>query len=161
MTMASLADYKTPRPWLILAGFLVVVIGVGGAIGFLSAPGEWYAGLQKPAFNPPNWLFAPAWFILYVLIAIAGWRIFMIDANRPAMKIWYAQLLLNWAWTPIWFGAHQMWLAYAVIMALWLLIIAFMLTARHLDKTAAWLFAPYLAWVTFASMLNLSIALMN
>lgn len=161
MSIASLADYKTPRPWLILAAFIIVVVGVGGLIGTQSLPGSWYQNLAKPPFNPPNWVFGPAWFTLYVLIAIAGWRIFMIDARSTAMKLWYAQMLLNWAWSPVWFTAHQIWPAYAIIMALWLLIIAFMLTAPRLDKPAAWLFAPYLLWVTFASMLNLSIGLLN
>lgn len=161
MSVASLADYKTPRPWLILAAFLIVVVAVGGLIGTQSLPGPWYESLNKPAFNPPNWVFGPAWFTLYVLIAIAGWRIFMIDPRSTAMKVWYAQMVLNWAWSPVWFIAHQIWPAYAIIMALWLVIIAFMLIARRLDKPASWLFAPYLLWVTFASMLNLSIGLLN
>lgn len=161
MTIASLADYKTPRPWLILAAFIIVVVAVGGLIGTQSLPGAWYQSLNKPPFNPPNWVFGPAWFTLYVLIAIAGWRIFMIDARSTAMTIWYAQMVLNWAWSPVWFIAHQIWPAYAIIMVLWLLIIAFIITARMLDKPAAWLFAPYLVWVTFASTLNLSIGLLN
>ncbi|MET3896534.1 benzodiazapine receptor [Devosia sp. UYZn731] len=161
MSVASLADYKTPRPWLILAAFLIVVVAVGGLIGTQSLPGPWYESLNKPAFNPPNWVFGPAWLTLYVLIAIAGWRIFMIDPRSTAMKVWYAQMVLNWAWSPVWFIAHQIWPAYAIIMALWLVIIAFMLIARRLDKPASWLFAPYLLWVTFASMLNLSIGLLN
>jgi tryptophan-rich sensory protein len=161
MSTASLADYKTPRPWLILAAFLIVVVAVGGLIGTQSLPGTWYEGLAKPPFNPPNWVFGPAWFTLYVLIAIAGWRIFMIDAGSTAMKIWYAQMVLNWAWSPLWFVGHQLWPAYALIMLIWLLIIAFIITARLHDKAAAWLFVPYLLWVTFASTLNLSIAILN
>jgi translocator protein len=161
MSMASLADYKTPRPWLILVVFVVGVLAIGGALGYLTAPGEWYAGLRKPFFNPPNWIFAPVWTTLYVMIAVAGWRIFMIDARHKVMTVWYIQMVLNFLWTPVWFGAHQLWLAYVIIMAMWLAIIAFMIMAPRLDKVAAWLFAPYLVWVTFASMLNLSIAMMN
>ncbi|MHA6692017.1 TspO/MBR family protein [Devosia sp. A449] len=161
MTTPSLADYKTPRPWLTLGVFLVVVIGVGALIGTQSVPGEWYAGLTKPPFNPPNWIFAPVWFALYVMIAVAGWRIWMIDAGSKAMKIWFAQMALNWAWSPIWFIGQMLWPAAVVIVALLALILAFILTARDDDPTAAWLFVPYAAWVGFATLLNLSIAILN
>jgi translocator protein len=161
MTTASLADYKTPRPWLILAAFIIVVVAVGGLIGTQSLPGTWYEGLAKPPFNPPNWIFGPVWFALYLLIAIAGWRIFMIDAGSTAMKFWYAQMALNWAWSPIWFKAQLIWPAFVVIVLIWLAIVGFIVTARKLDKPAAWLFVPYLAWVSFASLLNLSIGILN
>ena len=161
MTTASLADYKTPRPWLILAAFIIVVVAVGGLIGTQSLPGAWYEGLAKPPFNPPNWIFGPVWFTLYVLIAIAGWRIFMIDAGSTAMKFWYAQMILNWAWSPIWFKAQLIWPAFAVIVLIWLAIIGFIVTARKLDKPAVWLFVPYLAWVSFAGLLNFSIGILN
>lgn len=161
MTYASLADYRTPRPWITLAIFLVLVIGLGGLIGIFSVPGVWYEGLAKPIFNPPNWIFAPVWFTLYAMIAVAGWRIYLISPSSAAMKIWYAQMALNFVWSPIWFVAHLLWPAFAVIAAILLLIIAFIVYARKLDTAAAWLFVPYLAWVGFASMLNLSIAILN
>ena len=161
MSITSLADYKTPRPWLILGIFLVVVIGVGGLIGTQSVPGEWYQGLNKPPFNPPNGIFGPVWFALYVMIAVAGWRIWMIDATSTAMKIWFAQMALNWAWSPIWFIGQMLWPAFAVIVTILALIVAFILTARKHDAIASWLFVPYLAWVGFASLLNLSIAILN
>lgn len=161
MTYASLADYRTPRPWITLAVFLIVVIGIGGLIGTQSIPGVWYEGLAKPPFNPPNWIFGPVWFTLYVMIAIAGWRIYLISPSSTTMKIWYAQMVLNFAWSPIWFIAHLIWPAFAVITAILALIIAFIVTARKLDTAAAWLFVPYLAWVGFASLLNLSIAILN
>ena len=157
MTVPSLADYKTPRPWLTLGIFLVVVIGVGALIGTQSTPGAWYEGLVKPPFNPPNWIFGPVWFALYVMIAVAGWRIWMIEPRSGAMKIWFAQMALNWAWSPIWFIGQLLWPALAVIVALLALIVAFIASARKLDPAAAWLFVPYLAWVSFASALNFSI----
>lgn len=161
MTVPSLADYKTPRPWLTLGIFLVVVIGVGALIGTQSAPGAWYDGLAKPAFNPPNWVFGPVWFALYVMIAVAGWRIWMIDAGSGAMKVWFGQMALNWAWSPIWFIGQMLWPAFAVIAVLLALIVAFIIAGRRLDTAAAWLFVPYLAWVGFAALLNLSIAVLN
>lgn len=161
MSTASLADFRTPRPWLILAAFLVVVIGVGALIGTQSVPGAWYEGLAKPPFNPPNWIFAPVWFSLYVMIAIAGWRIWMIDPQSTAMKLWFAQMALNWAWSPIWFIGQMLWPAFIVIVAILALIAGFILVARKHDKIAVWLFVPYLAWVSFATLLNLSIAILN
>ena len=161
MTIASLADYKTPRPWLILVAFLVVVIGVGALIGTQSLPGSWYEGLVKPPFNPPNWIFGPVWFALYILIAVAGWRIYMIDPDSTPMKLWYGQMVLNWAWSPVWFLGHLVWPAFAIITALWLLLIVFIVTAKRMDPTSAWLFIPYLAWVSFAGALNLAIGVLN
>lgn len=161
MATASVTDNRSARSWLILAAFIVVVVAVGGVIGTQSVPGAWYQGLNKPPFNPPNWVFGPVWFTLYVMIAVAGWRIFMWDRNSTAMKLWYGQMLLNWAWSPLWFIGHQIWPAFVVIALLWLAIVAFIVTARRIDKPAAWLFVPYLAWVSFASALNLSIGVLN
>lgn len=161
MTVPSLADYKTPRPWLTLGIFLVVVIGVGALIGTQSVPGAWYESLEKPPFNPPNWIFGPVWFTLYVMIAVAGWRIWMVNPQSGAMKIWFAQMLLNWVWSPIWFLAQMPWAAFGVIVVLLALIVAFIAAARKYDALAAWLFVPYLAWVSFASLLNFSIAYLN
>ena len=154
-------DVRSPRSWVLLVVFLVMVIGIGGLIGSQSAPGGWYQNLAKPPFNPPNWVFAPAWLILYILIAIAGWRIFSLDRNGLAMKLWYGQILLNWLWTPTWFVLHLIWPAFVVILALWLLIIAFIVVARRRDALSAWLFVPYLLWVSFAGLLNLSIGILN
>jgi len=159
--MSTTIDYRAPRTWITLAVFLVVVIGVGGLIGTSSIPGPWYQGLVKPPFNPPNWIFGPVWTTLYVLIAVAGWRIWMLAPASTAMKLWFGQMLFNWAWSPIWFIGQMLWPAFAVILVILGLIIGFILVARHIDRIAAWLFAPYLAWVGFASLLNLSIALLN
>jgi tryptophan-rich sensory protein len=82
------------RPLRLLL-LLVLVVGGGLAIGFLTAPGEWYAGLAKPMFNPPNWLFAPVWTVLYVLIAVTGWRTFERDRGGWPTRLWCAQLVLR------------------------------------------------------------------
>ena len=155
------ADLRTPRSWLLLAAFIVVVVGVGGLIGTQSIPGAWYQGLQKPPFNPPNWVFGPVWFTLYVMIGIAGWRIWMRDRAGMSMKLWFGQMLLNWAWSPVWFIAQMLWPAFAIIVVLLGLILAFIATTWRADRLAAMLFVPYAAWVGFASLLNLSIALLN
>jgi len=141
--------------------FLVLVIGGGLAIGFLTAPGEWYAGLAKPSFNPPNWIFAPVWTVLYVLIAAAGWRVWQCKPDGWPIRLWWAQLLLNFLWSPIFFAAHQINLALVVILLLLAVILVFIATSWRRDRAAALLFIPYAAWVAFASVLNASILVLN
>ena len=140
--------------------FVVLVVGGGLAIGYLTAPGEWYAQLHKPAFNPPGWVFGPVWTVLYILIAIAGWRVWRGDRGRP-MKLWWTQLGLNFLWPLVFFWAHQIGLALALIVLLLAAILAFIAATWREDRAAAWLFVPYAAWVAFASVLNASIFALN
>ena len=161
MSTLTASELRNPRALGLLALFLAVVIGIGAVIGISTAPGEWYAGLNKPPFNPPNWLFGPVWFTLYVLIAVAGWRTFMSEPNGTGMKLWYGQMALNWLWTPVWFGLHLIWPAFIVIVAIDVLVLAFIANRWQRDRLSAWLFVPYAAWVLFASLLNLSIAILN
>ena len=161
MSTLTLADLKSPRALVLLGVFLAIVIGVGAVIGVSTAPGEWYASLQKPPFNPPNWVFGPVWFALYVLIAIAGWRTFMTEPNGGAMKLWYGQMALNWLWSPVWFSLHLIWPAFIVIVLIDALVLAFIAKSWSRDRASALLFVPYAAWVLFASLLNLSIAVLN
>ena len=146
---------------LSLGLFVALVFGGGTVIGFLTMPGEWYAALQKPSFNPPNWIFGPVWSVLYVMIAVAGWRIWRSARDSLAMKLWWAQLGLNFLWTPVFFSLHQIGAAFVVILLLLAAILAFIAIARQRDKIAAWLFAPYAAWVGFASLLNGAIWALN
>ena len=146
---------------LVLLGFLVLVIGGGLAIGYLTAPGEWYAGLDKPSFNPPGWVFAPVWTVLYVLIAVAGWRTFERDRRGWPMRLWWAQLALNFLWSPVFFAAHRIGLALAIVLLMLAAILPFIGMAWRQDRVAAWLFAPYAAWVGFASVLNGAIFALN
>jgi len=141
--------------------FLVLVVGGGLVIGFLTTPDEWYAALAKPSFNPPPWLFGPVWTVLYVLIAVAGWRIFTREGAGAPMKLWWAQLALNFLWSPVFFGAHRIGLALVVILLLLAAILAFIAAAWRADRLAASLFVPYAAWVAFASVLNGAIWMMN
>ena len=146
---------------LSLVLFLALVVGGGLVIGFLTAPGDWYAHLAKPSFNPPGWVFGPAWTVLYILIAIAGWRVWQRDRTGWPMKLWWAQLALNFLWTPVFFSAHQIGFALAVILVLLAVILSFILTSWRQDRAASWLFVPYAAWVAFASTLNGSIFVLN
>ncbi len=144
-----------------LVVFLVVVGGGGLAIGSVTRPDGWYAALAKPSFNPPNWIFAPVWTILYVLVAVAGWRTFRRDAGGAAMKLWAAQLALNLLWSPVFFAAHWIGAALAVVSALLVTILAFVAATWVVDRPAAWMFVPYAAWVAFAALLNASILVLN
>jgi tryptophan-rich sensory protein len=146
---------------LALVLFLVLVAGGGLLIGWFTAPGEWYAHLQKPAFNPPNWIFAPVWTVLYVLIAIVGWRAWQREAPALPMTLWWVQLALNFLWSPTFFAAHRIGLALVIVLLLLAVILAFIAASWRLDRVAALLFAPYAVWVAFASVLNASILMLN
>jgi benzodiazapine receptor len=161
MSTLTLSDYRNPRALLLLGAFLLVVIGIGAAIGISTAPDAWYAGLEKPPFNPPNWVFGPVWFTLYLLIAIAGWRSFLVAPSGLAMKLWVAQMLLNWIWSPVFFLGQALWPAGVIIVAILATILAFIATTWQTDRTSALLFVPYAAWVAFATLLNLSLAVLN
>lgn len=154
-------DYRKPRTLIVTLIFIAIVVGVGATIGINTGPDAWYASLNKPPFNPPNWLFAPVWFTLYVLIGIAGARTFLRDASSPATFLWAGQMVLNWAWTPAWFTLHLLWPAFAIIITILVLIVAFIAVTWRQDRVSAVLFVPYAAWVAFASTLNLSIAVLN
>ena len=154
-------DYRNPRTLVVTLVFVGIVVAVGAVIGVNNTPDAWYAALAKPPFNPPNWLFAPVWFTLYVLIGIAGARTWLRDPASPAMFIWIGQMVLNWAWSPTWFSLHLLWPAFVIIVAILVLILAFIAVTWRGDRVSAVLFLPYAAWVAFASTLNLSIALLN
>ncbi len=147
--------------WLIRIAFLALVMGGGILIGTLTAPGDWYAQLSKPAFNPPNWIFGPVWTVLYVLIAMVGWRQFETDRSSTAMKLWWAQMGLNFLWSPTFFVLQMPWVALVVIVALLTVIVVFIAEVRYTDRVSALTFLPYLAWVAFATALNLSILILN
>lgn len=145
-----------------LAVFAVLVI-ITATFGAQFTPGEWYAALDKPAWNPPSWLFAPVWTVLYVMIALAGllaWRNDPSVGSKP-MLLWGAQLILNALWSWLFFGEHLLWVAFADIVALELCIFAFIAATWTRARGAALLFIPYAMWVGFASCLNFTIAWLN
>lgn len=149
---------------LVLIGFLALTLGVGVFAGLLTEPNvlTWYATLAKPSFNPPNWVFAPVWTILYALMAIAGWRVWRVrDFHSGALLFWAAQLALNFAWSFVFFGMHAIGLALIEVAILWLMVLLTMLSFFRIDRIAGWLFVPYLAWVSFAAALNGAILQLN
>lgn len=140
--------------------FLVAVVAIA-ASGAVFRPGEWYLSLDKPWWTPPSWLFAPAWSVLYLMIAIAGWLVWKQAGFGLAFGFWILNLAANAAWSWLMFGRRQMALALVDAIAMLITILAFIRFASPISPAAAWLFVPYLAWVTFASALNLSLLLRN
>jgi translocator protein len=127
------------------------------AIGSRFMPGEWYAGIVKPEWNPPSWIFGPVWTLLYTLMAVAAWRVWRkagFRSSGQAMAAFGIQLVLNAGWSWLFFGRHQMDLAFVEILALWIAILATAVAFHRIDQPAAWLLLPYLAWVAFAAVLN-------
>lgn len=143
-----------------LAVFAVLTV-MASLFGTQFMPDAWYAGLAKPTWTPPNWIFGPVWTVLYVMIALAGWFAWRAMGFGAAVIVWGVQMALNGAWSFLMFGQKNIGAALADIALLWLAIAAFIaLTARRVPKAAA-LFAPYLLWVSFASALNFAIWKLN
>jgi tryptophan-rich sensory protein len=138
-----------------------MLVGAASATGAFFQPGEWYAALAKPPWTPPDWVFPIAWAVLYIMIAIAGWRVYGRDFSQPAMLAWIVGLALNALWSVIMFGQHQIGLAALEIAALWLSIVAFIAFSWNVDRTASLLFVPYLAWVSYAGVLNATVYRLN
>lgn len=146
-----------------LLGFIAAnfVVALSGAF---FRPGQWYEGLAKPSWRPPNWLFGPAWTVLYITSAVAGWMVWRkagFAGAGPALAIYGGQLLLNAAWSGLFFGLRRMDIAFYEVLLLWLSIAATIIAFRAIDPDAALLLVPYLGWVTFASILNFTIWRMN
>jgi tryptophan-rich sensory protein len=132
--------------------------------GFRARPDGWYRALSKPSWNPPPWLFGPVWTLLYTLMAVAAWMVWRQGGwAREALPLalYVAQLALNAAWTPIFFGAHRIGLALADVALLWLAILATLVAFAMTTPVAGLLLVPYLAWVTFASALNFQLWRLN
>lgn len=146
--------------------FVIPVVLTGWFIGWFNVPGPWYEGLVKPRFNPPDWVFAPVWTILYIIIGAVGWRVFGLtrdsgSGTRCLRALWSLQLLLNYAWSPAFFGLESPGIALIIISLLFATLIVFTLRARTRDNFSSGLFIPYLAWISFAALLNFEIWRLN
>ena len=152
---------------------LVILFGAVTASALLGARftpaqgteiGDWYRSLEKSPLNPPAWVFGPVWTTLYALMAIAGYRVWTREESperNRALALWPAQLALNAAWSPLFFGAQRPDVAMADLVALMIALVLFIRSASRVDKPAAWMFVPYVAWVTFAGVLNAEIVRRN
>ena len=154
------------RDLLALAGFVALCAAVsfiGGTVTATSV-GSWYQALEKPAFNPPDWLFPVVWTALYIMIAVAGWRVWRrapLDVNWRALAVFAVQLALNLAWSFLFFGLQRIGLALAEIVVLFLAIAANAVLFWRIDRWAGALLVPYLVWVGYATVLNAALWLLN
>ena len=153
------------RPWLVLAA-LVLVCQAAGLIGIPfneRALDSWYDGLDKPSFNPPSWVFGPVWTTLYLLMAVAAWLVWRSDdrRRRTALALFGLQLALNAVWSPLFFGARRPGWALAELALLWVAVAATASWFWVIDRRAGALLVPYLAWVSFAAVLNFEIVRLN
>lgn len=162
----SMLFFESRRDALGLGLFLIVCIavsGIGGAITATSV-GTWYQTLEKPSFNPPDWVFAPVWTALYVMMAIAGWRVWRrtrIAARWTALSVFAVQLALNLTWSLLFFGLQRIDLALAEIVILLLAIGVNTVMFWRIDRLAGALFVPYLLWVAYATALNAALWFLN
>jgi benzodiazapine receptor len=160
-----------------LLGFVALCLAVAAAGGAVTASsvGTWYAGLAKPSFNPPNWLFGPVWTALYLMMAVAGWRVWRklrrsggmgmppygARAARGALAVWALQLALNLCWSYVFFGLRMIGGALAEIVVLLAAILVAAWLCWRVDRAAGMLFVPYIAWVAFAALLNAALWRLN
>lgn len=143
------------------AVFIGGVVLVGMLLGYLNVPGEWYERLAKPSFNPPNYVFAPVWIALYCLVGAAGARTWSRAPHSAAMRVWFAQMVLNFLWSPVFFSLHLIGWGLVIIVSLLISIIMFIALQLKKDRIAALMFFPYCLWVAFATALNWSIYRLN
>ncbi|MFJ8967079.1 TspO/MBR family protein [Lentzea sp. NPDC102401] len=156
----TLVSERHPVRALGLIAGAVLVTAVVGSLFSVSA-GSTYMALEQPSWAPPAWLFGPVWTTLYVMIAVAGWLAWRAGATRNELTLFGVQLVLNAAWTPLFFGLGWFWVAFAEILVLWLAIVAVIVAFWRRSRAAGALLVPYLAWVSFAAALNVSIAVLN
>lgn len=154
-----------PR-WLVLPGLLVTTLSAGalGGLATASSVGSWYQTIAKPTWNPPSWVFGPVWTTLYVFMAIAAWLVWRkTDApgRTSALRWFWAQLVLNTAWSFLFFGLRNPGLAFIEILFIWAAIVVTLVKFARIDRLAGALWVPYVAWVSFATVLNGTIWWLN
>ena len=160
-------DAVSPRAgWGSLIVFVAACLLIGslGATSTASSVDSWYPGLTKPSWNPPNSIFAPVWTALFIMMGVSVWLVWRRRhgiETRPAMMLFGAQLVLNALWSALFFGMQRPGWAAIEIVLLWLVIAATIAVFARISKPAAWLLAPYLAWVSFATALNFAIWRLN
>lgn len=157
---------------LVLAAFLSISYAVAavGSIATISQVDGWYSDAEKVFWNPPNWLFGPAWTVLYALMSIAAWLVWRERKStdvRPALTLYVIQLVLNAVWTPVFFGlfptigVSALWVAVVIIVALDVAVLVTMIAFWRVSRAAALVLIPYWAWVLFATTLNVGIAVLQ
>lgn len=154
------------KSWKLVISLLIPqLVAITAGLVTAAAVGSWYRGIVKPSWNPPSYLFGPVWTVLYLMM---GYALFLIWTGAPAgpgkrraIVLWSVQLFLNFCWSLLFFGLHLIGGAVVEIVLLWLLILITIFAFARFSKPAAWLLVPYIAWVTFASVLCFTIWTMN
>ena len=160
-------DVRKKPAWQALAlclSFLLCFLAAGlGSLFTMASLGSWYAGLAKPSWNPPSWLFGPVWTALYAMMAVAGWLVWRRGgaASRLALRWFAVQLVLNVGWSAVFFGLQLPGLAFVEILVLWVAIAATLVVSWKVSRAAGILLAPYLLWASFAAVLNFAIWRLN
>jgi len=142
----------------------VLICFAAASLGGLFMPGEWYASLKKPTWNPPAWIFGPVWTALYTIMAVTAWLVWKrggLATQRGALLFFLVQLLFNALWSPLFFGLHLPGLAFVDLLLLWLALLATVAAFWKTRRLAGAMLLPYLAWVTFAGALNFAIWRLN
>jgi translocator protein len=161
---------ETDRPasskWVQLIIWMAICLAAAAIGTLMTTPGlrEWYPSLNKPAWTPPNGVFAPVWTILYASMGLAAWMVWLQRASRnvaPAISIFVIQLILNVAWSGLFFGLHSSGAGLLTILSLWCAIAATIVIFHRTVALAGWILVPYLAWVSFALVLNVAIWRLN
>ncbi len=144
--------------WLALVGFLLAVLAAA-ATGSLFRPGDWYRGLDRPAWTPPDWLFPVAWTVLYIAMAVAAGRV--AGHGSPlvpaALAFWSCQIALNVLWSPVVFGLRRLGAGAVVMAALLVAVLATLALFAQVDAVAGWLIVPYAVWISYAAALNVAL----
>ena len=164
MNMRESPRRSAGPPLVSILCWVLVSLAAGAAGGIASQPGEWYAALSKPSWNPPNWVFGPVWTTLYVMMGVAAalaWPGRATRAGRAGFLLFGLQLALNALWSWIFFRWHRLDLAFVELTVLWVTILGTIIAFRRIRPLAGHLLLPYLAWVTFAGVLNFAIARLN
>ncbi len=152
--------------WVKLVVSVLFTVGIGslGGIFTISEIPGWYAGLQKPSFNPPNWLFGPVWTILYLLMGISFyliWKQPVSTLRNVGLTLFVIQFILNFFWSILFFNQHLIATAFLEMVFMWIFILLTIIWFAKLSPTAAWLLVPYLCWVSFATVLTAAIWKLN
>lgn len=147
-----------------LSIFICLAAGIIGSIFTFDAISTWYNTLNKPFFNPPNWLFGPAWTVLYILMGISLYLVWQQQnkkETKDAIIIFSVQLFLNALWPIVFFGLKLPIIAFVELIVLWIAVLITIIQFKKISKNAAYLLLPYIIWISFAALLNLSIVLLN
>lgn len=148
----------------VLSIAIPLISGLLGSVFTAPAVKTWYLEINKPTWNPPSWLFGPVWTTLFILMGVA---LYLVWSSKPsnkarvAIKMFAAQMVLNILWSAFFFGMQNFWLAFGEIVILWIAIALTIVDFFKVNKTAGWLLFPYIAWVSFAAYLNMTVAFLN